>query len=230
MILIFFFLSYSSYSRSMTSESLGLYLFGNFANWLSQDFARFISSIFFPTTIKVSFAHISQVPGSRRPYENGTPQEGKEWANLAYDRTFRFGERKHYIYTFLVLMVLVIYTLLRDRVGRGWRDRTRNGDKQLVGKRKRWREKRWNDGLCERRESVWRVELFYSLNIGPNQTPSTLCRAREYKCSPSRLYNHGSVKLTSQSCNQPAGNLGRTRDPSPITYRDVLEFSGGAWI
>lgn len=44
--------------------------------------------------------------------------------------------------------------------------------------------------------------LFYSLNIEPNQAPSALC-AREYKCPPSRLYNHGSVKLTSQSCSQP---------------------------
>lgn len=39
-------------------------------------------------------------------------------------------------------------------------------------------------------------------------------RAREYKCSPSRLYNHGSVKLTSQSCNQPQ-NLAATRTPRP---------------
>lgn len=56
------------------------------------------------------------------------------------------------------------------------------------------------------------LNFFYSLNIGPNQTPSTL-RAREYKCSPSRLYNHGSVKLTSQSCNQPPNSDGRKPNP-----------------
>lgn len=92
---------------------------------------------------------------------------------------------------------LDIHTLSR---GSSWANDVEQG--QPAGE-KRNDEKR----ECEKRQATnergvapWCFELFYSLNIGPNQTPSIL-RAREYKCSPSRLYNHGSVKLTSQSCN-----------------------------
>lgn len=95
---------------------------------------------------------------------------------------------------------------------------------------KRWRERKRE---CEKRRTTsecdvapWRYELFYSLNIGPNQTPSAL-RAREYKCSPSRLYNHGSVKLTSQSCNQlrnSARTGGRYPNPGHRPLPRVLKF------
>lgn len=80
-------------------------------------------------------------------------------------------------------------------------------------KREREKERRGRP-TSECGVAPWCSQLFYSLNIGPNQTPSAL-RAREYKCSPSRLYNHGSVKLTSQSCNQPRNSAGTDeRDPN----------------
>lgn len=76
------------------------------------------------------------------------------------------------------------------------------------------RKRRWASGReCERRERAapWSTELFYSLNIGLNQVPtlgSPCARARaNINVPPSRLYNHGSVKLTSQSCSQPRNPL-----------------------
>jgi len=139
------------------------------------------------------------------PTKNRTPQEDKEWANLAYDRTFRFGKRRHYVpgypYAFGI----------RGRTTRN-RDKPA-GEKRNGEERERERKKREHEKKRVSAALLRCFELFYSLNIGPNQTPSAL-RAREYKCSPSRLYNHGSVKLTSQSCNQPR-NSARSSEHNP---------------
>lgn len=98
------------------------------------------------------------------PYENRTPRESKEWANLAYDRTFRFDERRHYVYTFLVCGYLYA------RVGVQL-ERTRNRDKQQVGRKTTEREKKRIERSANDAD-VWHrsgFELFYSANIGPNQ-------------------------------------------------------------
>lgn len=153
--------------------------------------------------------------------KNRTPQEGKEWANLAYDRTFRFGEWRHYVYTFLD-----IHTLSRGSSG---------GERRGTGTTSWREEKRWKE---RKNESVRRGERRVSAALlrgasnffipwisDPIRHPRL--SAREYKCSPSRLYNHGSVKLTSQPCNQPRNSV-RTGERNPSLghrpLRCVLKF------
>lgn len=114
-------------------------------------------------------------------------------------------------------------TSIRSRISIRFREgvrrrTTRNRDNQLAKRETMMsEEERVREGANDERARRCSMVLrtFYSLNIRPNQTPSAL-RAREYKCSPSRLYNHGSVKLTSQSCNWPRNSVRADgRNPHP---------------
>lgn len=72
-----------------------------------------------------------------------------------------------------------------QREGEGWKKKTR--------------EEREREG--SKHEEMERGVQVQSFLFSKYRTQSDTLGAREYKCPPSRLYNHGSVKLTSQSCS-----------------------------
>jgi len=96
---------------------------------------------------------------------------------------FDSASGKHRVYTFPVPVL-----------AEGLRARGRQAS--LLGGKRRGDAKAWR--------------LFYFPNVGPNRTSSPLRRVRGYKCPPSRLYNHGGVKLTDQFASQPRNSLAST--------------------
>lgn len=76
---------------------------------------------------------------------------------------------------------------------------TEGGRREKDGRKKH--EKRERRIETRRGGGMERGVQVQSFLFSKYRTQSDTLGAREYKCPPSRLYNHGSVKLTSQSCS-----------------------------